>query len=480
MRRSFELQWASKDLGQATKIALGDVNGDGIINIVAGTISDEGRSGLYIFRFSDKRYHELAKVSLGRDTTRCIRVFDIDRDGRDEIIIGTDRGVCLYKMVGRSLNKISEITSIGGKVLSIAIGDIDRDGSFEIVVAVRGRPHIYILRYSKRRLVLVRQETFDQNVYCVAIGDTDGDGQKELVVKTYGRGGCTIYVLTFARGARREKWRGFFPGGDKEFLLVDDFDRDGKCEIIFHHGNKVKILKHRSRTCEMFWESPSFLQKPKDVAIYDIDGNGNKELVIVCLSNVYIFSWKGNRFIQEWTQTIPNGAICIDAGELNHKGYGEIVIGTVYGYIYVIEARRDRHRGKLWVGRVQTIVQDTVSIPQGKPDAARGVDAKARFCINEVKVLHDKVIVDGDVTAKILYVAALPSQPVHFFEATFSFLDFIHLHGAKPGMEALVYFKVEHVNVNVVSPRTVKVTILFEMLVRLVPFCYDPCFDPCY
>lgn len=473
MRRSFKLQWASKDLGQATKIALGDVNGDGIINIVAGTISDKGSSSLYVFRFSDKKYHELAKVSLGPDTTKCLKVFDIDRDGRDEIIVGTDRGICFYKMVGRKLVKISEITSLG-EVLSIAIGDIDRDGSYEIVVSVRGRPHIYIIRYYKKRLVLVRQETFAHNVFCVAIGDTDGDGITELIVKTYNRRGCTIYVLTFINGAKREKWKGFFPGGGKNFLLVDDLDRDGKCEIIFHHGRKVKILKHQKRGYKVFWESPSFSQNPRDVAIYDIDGNGNKELVIVCLSNVYIFSWKGNKFIQEWTQTIPNGAICIDAGELNQKGYGEIVLGTIYGYIYVIEARRDRHRGKLWVGKIQTIVQDTVSIPIGKPDASRGVDAKARFSINEVKVLYDKVIVDGDVTAKILYVADLPSQPVHFFETTFSFLDFIHLYGAKPGMQALVYFNVEHVNVNVVSPRNVKVTILFEMLVKLVPFCFDP------
>lgn len=475
MRRSFQLQWASKDLGQATKIALGDVNGDGIINIVAGTIADKGSSSLYVFRFSDKKYHELAKVSLGLDNTRCLKVFDIDRDGRDEIIVGTDRGICLYKMMGRELKKISEITSLGGEILSIAIGDIDRDGSYEIIVSVRGRPRIYIIRYHKKRLVLVRQETFAHNVFCVDIGDTDGDGNLEVIVKTYNKHGCNIYVLTFIGGIKREKWNNFYKGGDKNFLLVDDIDRDGKCEIIYHHGNKARILKHGKKGYNVFWESPSFAQNPIDIAIYDIDGNGSKELMVVCLSNVYIFSWKGNKFIQEWTQTIPNGAICVDAGELNCKGYGEIVIGTAYGYIYVIEARRDCHRGKLWVGKVQTIVQDTVSIPAGKPDAARGIDAKAQFCINEVKVLHDKVIVDGDVTAKILYVAALPSQPVHFFETTFPFLDFIHLYGAKPGMQALVYFKVEHVNVNVVSPRSVKVTILFEMLVKLVPFYFDPC-----
>ena len=46
------------------------------------------------------------------------------------------------------------------------------------------------------------------------------------------------------------------------------------------------------------------------------------------------------------------------------------------------------------------------------------------------------------------------------------------MHGAKHGMQAFVYFNVEHISVDVVSPRRIKITILFEMVVKLVPF-YD-------
>jgi hypothetical protein len=109
------------------------------------------------------------------------------------------------------------------------------------------------------------------------------------------------------------------------------------------------------------------------------------------------------------------------------------------------------------------------------------VEAKARFSIDEVRVIFDKVIVDGEVTAKILYVAALPSQPVHFFEATFPFLEFIHLYGADPGMEALVFFKTEHINVGATGPRHIKITILFEMAVKLLPgyhYHHDYYHDP--
>ncbi|NLZ53662.1 MAG: DUF3794 domain-containing protein, partial [Thermoanaerobacteraceae bacterium] len=276
-------------------------------------------------------------------------------------------------------------------------------------------------------------------------------------------------------GKRHEKWSSHIADAGETFLRVEDFDLDGKHEIVLDcTTSKIRVLRCVGGVYQSFWDSPKHSQDVKDVAIYDIDGDGQKELIVVCLSNVYIYSWKTGKIIMEWQQTVPNGAFCITAGELNQKGYGEIVVGTIYGYIYVFEARRDRHHGKLWLGKVQAIIQDTVTIPNGKPDAARGVEAKAKFSIDEVKVIHDKVIVDGEVAAKILYVAALPTQPVHFFEARFPFLEFIHLHGATPGMQALVYFNVEHINVDVVSPRRIKITVLFEMIVKLVPFCFDP------
>jgi len=478
MREAYSLQWASKDLGQEMRIAVGHIGSGGRVNIAAGTCAAHGDSYLYVFSFDGRDFNELARISLGKDDTRCIRVFDIDRDGRDEIILGTNREIAIFKMRGKELIKVGQLAT-EAEVVSIAVLDIDKDGKVEIVVSLKGRAKVLICRYDGR-LILLRSETFKGTVYCVSVGDTDGDGWPELVVKVRASKGCVIYVCSFRNERLVEKWSRSFHDGDRNIVLVADIDGDGKGEIIFDcERRRVRVLRCRGLDYESFWESGSLDQDPRDISSFDIDGDGQREIIIACLSTVYIFGWNKGRIILEWTQTIPNGVICCEAAELIMKGFGEIVVGTVYGYIYVIVARRDKKRGKLWVGKVQSIVQDIVTIPDGKPDAQRAIDAKASFSIAKVKVIPDKVIVDGDVNAKILYVAALPSQPVHFFQACFSFLEFIHLHGAEPGMEALVFFNVEHIKVDVVSPRRIKVTIIFEMLVKLIPFFYDD-FDHYY
>ena len=94
------------------------------------------------------------------------------------------------------------------------------------------------------------------------------------------------------------------------------------------------------------WESPTLDKPPRDVDAYDVDNDGDIELLIVSLDTVYIYGWQNRRIILEWTQTIPNGVICVAIGELDKRNYGEIVLGTVYSYIYVMEARREKGPGQ--------------------------------------------------------------------------------------------------------------------------------------
>ncbi|MDI3534632.1 MAG: hypothetical protein PWQ82_997, partial [Thermosediminibacterales bacterium] len=105
-------------------------------------------------------------------------------------------------------------------------------------------------------------------------------------------------------------------------------------------------------------------------------------------------------------------------------------------------------------------------------DIAKVVDAKAKIALVDTIVRRDKVIVEGEVTVQVLYVADLPGRPVHFFHTTFSFLQIVNLFGAEPGMEAFVSFDVEHLDVEQTGPRSVDITLIVETRAALAtPWC---------
>lgn len=109
MRQAYQLEWASKDLGQESRVALGDVNGDGRINIIAGTTAASGhQSNLYVFQYRGNTYHQLARTSLENNDTHWLCCHDIDKDGVHEIIVGCTRGILVYKMRQGKLVKIAE------------------------------------------------------------------------------------------------------------------------------------------------------------------------------------------------------------------------------------------------------------------------------------------------------------------------------------------------------------------------------------
>jgi len=104
--------------------------------------------------------------------------------------------------------------------------------------------------------------------------------------------------------------------------------------------------------------------------------------------------------------------------------------------------------------------------------------------ITETKIIKEKVIVRGYVNLQVIYVAALPDQPVHAMHRRLDFSTFIVIPGAKEGMDVDVRPLVEfitaekencHVIVELVLKVTAKVT---ELLQRDVVVAVAPVAPP--
>lgn len=98
--------------------------------------------------------------------------------------------------------------------------------------------------------------------------------------------------------------------------------------------------------------------------------------------------------------------------------------------------------------KAQAIVKSDITVPSGKPDILEVIKLEGKARVNEVKIIHDKIIIEGVLEVSVLYAADVtdaPLQPVHFMEVDVPFTQFVEIPGAREGMSKLIKVEVEHI-----------------------------------
>lgn len=116
-------------------------------------------------------------------------------------------------------------------------------------------------------------------------------------------------------------------------------------------------------------------------------------------------------------------------------------------------------------GEAETIAVGTISIPPDKPGASRIIRTDAAASVTATKVLHNKVVVNGAVSVRILYVAISPGQPVFSVDGALSFSTIVGLPGVQPGMFAFASVQVEAAEAEIVNARTLRVRAVLRVSV---------------
>ena len=92
----------------------------------------------------------------------------------------------------------------------------------------------------------------------------------------------------------------------------------------------------------------------------------------------------------------------------------------------------------------QVNVRQQVTVPAEKPAAAKIISVfSSAVEITRSDILDGKVIIEGRLILQVIYVAALPDQPVHHMHLEVPFTTFVDLPGAAAGMNILVRPRVE-------------------------------------
>jgi len=112
------------------------------------------------------------------------------------------------------------------------------------------------------------------------------------------------------------------------------------------------------------------------------------------------------------------------------------------------------------LNRNQVPIKEVVTLASSVPDMLQVFRVKGQAHLDDVKIIDDKVIVEGAINTDILYVAESDSTPLASFRTVIPYRQVIEAKGATPNMRVDVDISIDHAAFNMLSPRETEVRFL--------------------
>ena len=244
------------------RVAVADVNGDGIADIVAGTGPGvpaeirviDGKTGNVMFS---------SRPFEGFTGGTFVAAGDMDGDGRAEFVVSPDEGGGARVIVYRGLGLIQTLSFLGidddkfRGGARVGLADINGDGRADLLVSAgfMGGPRVAgyegsgLLTGTKAKLFndfFAFEDTLRNGVYLTG-GDVNGDGFADLIVGA-GPGGAprvTVFDGRTLLSSKVTQVASFFTGNDESRggvrVTVADVDKDGLADVVTGEADGPRV-----------------------------------------------------------------------------------------------------------------------------------------------------------------------------------------------------------------------------------------------
>ena len=328
-------------IGPST-VLVGDVNGDGKLDVMTVNVGHDSWStptvsallGAGNGKFDD-RLDTQGGADPGQATTAVLG--DLNGDGKLDLVVTSPdtTKVLLGTGDGRFAAPVSG--TWGNHQQWVAVSDLNGDGKLDIVVLMAGVVRVLSGRGDGTFAAALDSPT-SSDVQSVALGDVNGDGKADLVVSMSGGGSSSSGALGVLLGTGRGTFGtalAYPTGSAPSSMAIGDVNNDGKIDVITasKSGGTISVLVGKGAGAFAANVDYTVGKQPFALALGDLNGDGSVDIVTVNLApdstsidTVSVLLGKGDgTFVTKRDFVTATGPTSLALGDLNGDGKLDIV-----------------------------------------------------------------------------------------------------------------------------------------------------------
>ena len=255
-------------IGSPESVAIGDMDADGDLDLVAAT----GRQGVgdldggvYLIRNLGGAVFGSPEQQFVSPSASTVALGDFDGDGALDVVFGDaqDQSTRVLMNTGSGTLIPNDALAIGGQVSGLAVGDVNADGTIDIVAVNLSTEQVAVVAGNGDGTF---GDPWTRNVgrrpSAVAIGDVDGDGLPDIAVTN--KGDHTTSVMLNRGDGTFTVPQVFSTALHPNGTALGDIDGDSDLDVVTAGGafsGGVSVLKNQR------------IRRPRTLCPADVDGD---------------------------------------------------------------------------------------------------------------------------------------------------------------------------------------------------------------
>ena len=312
-----------------TSVAVGDLNGDGKLDIVVSDIYP-GSAVLVMLGNGAGGFGAPTQFATG-PSPLGMAIADLNGDGKPDIAVANSGSNTISLLPGNGAGSFGTRTDlpVGSGPCAIAVGDLNGDGIPDLAVTNGGSNSVSVLLGSGAGGFARTDFTTGGGPQGLAIADMNGDGKLDLVTANHGASTVSVLLGNGAGGFGAKT--DYATATSPQFVAVGDLNGDGRPDVAVSTNESlisgaVSVLMGTGGGALGPKLDYTYSNGVTSVAIADFGGDGIPDLAVVLFNGLQVLPGTGGGAFGAGVN-LPVGAepVWIAIGDLNGDGRPDIV-----------------------------------------------------------------------------------------------------------------------------------------------------------